>query len=340
MYIYLGLCIYDSSFLSRAKLTSFCHNLSLSLALYSLDVDATHSSSTEASVALDQFRVKLNNPSNLVKFKALRCLKYLCQHGRADIRQDLARNSDDVKRALDFQGQPDRLKGDALNAKVRNEAKDCLAAIFNANAAPVPTEMTGFGSTPLPAAVSASSSNTIDNTSNFNHGVSSNDSDPKMRGFGSSPIVAQEKTWQEKALEATKSKLGLNEQQTGPPPKVDFDPNFLSMSGEQASWEGKKRGKNKVGGGWDEGGDNITLHTGVTPKHATMGVTGMTSLSSPTNSSAGVGNNGGLMTTQPVQPPTGNGDFEQSLIDGLTQSAGHNLTLIALITLIALYSFL
>ena len=96
MYIYLGLCIYDSSFLSRTELTSFCHNLSLSLALYSLDVDATHSSSTEASVALDQFRVKLNNPSNLVKFKALRCLKYLCQHGRADIRQDLARNSDDV----------------------------------------------------------------------------------------------------------------------------------------------------------------------------------------------------------------------------------------------------
>jgi hypothetical protein len=61
-------------------------------------LDETNASAAEAQEALSMLKQKLNNPSPLVKFKTLRCLKYLCQHGRAEIRQDLSNTSSDIKR--------------------------------------------------------------------------------------------------------------------------------------------------------------------------------------------------------------------------------------------------
>mmetsp|Transcript_3740 Transcript_3740/g.14659 ORF Transcript_3740/g.14659 Transcript_3740/m.14659 type:complete len:877 (-) Transcript_3740:218-2848(-) len=85
------------------------------------------------------------------KYKALVVIKQVCRLARSDFRQRLQRNNSDIKDALDFRGQPDPYRGDAIYKRVREAAKEALEAIFNeeevAPAAPLSHgRIQGFGS--------------------------------------------------------------------------------------------------------------------------------------------------------------------------------------------------
>ena len=82
----------------------------------------------------EQLLKRLNKDKPDVKFKVLRSIKYLCIHGRPDFRMELHRNHVDIKACQGFKGPPDPLRGDAPYQRVRDEAKECMNAIFNAPA--------------------------------------------------------------------------------------------------------------------------------------------------------------------------------------------------------------
>ncbi|KAL9244615.1 hypothetical protein vseg_018376 [Gypsophila vaccaria] len=97
---------------------------------------------------------RLDHKSPIVKQKALRVIKYGVGKSGPEFRREMQRHSVAVKQLLHYKGQPDPLKGDALNKAVRETAQDALSAIFSTedNKPVAPTEVThkrmeGFGNT-------------------------------------------------------------------------------------------------------------------------------------------------------------------------------------------------
>ncbi|KAK9677070.1 hypothetical protein RND81_11G119900 [Saponaria officinalis] len=74
---------------------------------------------------------RLDHKSPIVKQKALRVIKYGVGKSGAEFRREMQRHSVAVKQLLHYRGQPDPLKGDALNKAVRETAQDALSAIFS-----------------------------------------------------------------------------------------------------------------------------------------------------------------------------------------------------------------
>jgi hypothetical protein len=54
----------------------------------------------DASELADLLLRRVEKDSADVKYKALKCIKYLCLHGRAEFRQDVQRESTVIKQAL------------------------------------------------------------------------------------------------------------------------------------------------------------------------------------------------------------------------------------------------
>ncbi|XP_074276004.1 protein MODIFIED TRANSPORT TO THE VACUOLE 1 isoform X1 [Silene latifolia] len=74
---------------------------------------------------------RLDHKSPIVKQKALRVIKYGVGKSGPEFRREMQRHSVAVKQLLHYKGQPDPLKGDALNKAVRETAQDALSAIFS-----------------------------------------------------------------------------------------------------------------------------------------------------------------------------------------------------------------
>lgn len=98
---------------------------------------------------------RLQHKSPIVKQKALRLIKYAVGKAGTEFRREMQRNSVAVRQLIHHKGQPDPLKGDALNKAVRDTAQEALSAIFagddNNKPAPAETSLTqriqGFGNT-------------------------------------------------------------------------------------------------------------------------------------------------------------------------------------------------
>ncbi|GJT93139.1 VHS domain-containing protein [Tanacetum coccineum] len=97
---------------------------------------------------------RLQHKSPIVKQKALRVIKYAVGKSGADFKREMSRNSVAVRQLIHHKGQPDPLKGDALNKAVRETAQEALSAIFSGEdtSKPPPKEglaqrIQGFGNT-------------------------------------------------------------------------------------------------------------------------------------------------------------------------------------------------
>ncbi|KVI08079.1 VHS domain-containing protein At3g16270-like isoform X1 [Cynara cardunculus var. scolymus] len=97
---------------------------------------------------------RLQHKSPIVKQKALRVIKYAVGKSGVEFRREMQRNSVAVRQLIHYKGQPDPLKGDALNKSVRETAQEALSAIFagEESSKPPPKEgltqrIQGFGNT-------------------------------------------------------------------------------------------------------------------------------------------------------------------------------------------------
>ncbi|XP_022997847.1 VHS domain-containing protein At3g16270-like [Cucurbita maxima] len=94
---------------------------------------------------------RLEHKSPIVKQKALRLIKYGVGKSGVEFRREMQRHSVAVRQLLHYKGQPDPLKGDALNKAVRDTAQDAISAIFaEEDNRPAPSEnlnsrIQGFG---------------------------------------------------------------------------------------------------------------------------------------------------------------------------------------------------
>lgn len=75
---------------------------------------------------------RLEHKSPIVKQKALRVIKYAVAKSGSEFRREMQRNSAAIRQLVHYKGQPDPLKGDALNKAVREIAQEVLSAIFSA----------------------------------------------------------------------------------------------------------------------------------------------------------------------------------------------------------------
>ncbi|XVE52049.1 hypothetical protein DITRI_Ditri02bG0089400 [Diplodiscus trichospermus] len=73
---------------------------------------------------------RLDHKSPIVKQKALRLIKYAVGKSGVEFRREMQRNSVAVRQLFHYKGQPDPLKGDALNKAVRDTAHEAISAIF------------------------------------------------------------------------------------------------------------------------------------------------------------------------------------------------------------------
>ncbi|CAH9070924.1 unnamed protein product [Cuscuta epithymum] len=97
---------------------------------------------------------RLQHKSPIVKQKALRVIKYAIGKSGAEFRREMQRNSMSIRPLIHYKGQPDPLKGDALNKAVRETAQEALSALFSSSddIKPAPKEnlggrIQGFGNT-------------------------------------------------------------------------------------------------------------------------------------------------------------------------------------------------
>ncbi|CAO2175218.1 unnamed protein product [Urochloa humidicola] len=74
---------------------------------------------------------RLDNKSPLVKQKALRLIKYAVGKSGTDFKREMQRHSAAMRQLVHYKGQPDPLRGDALNKAVRETANEAIAAIFS-----------------------------------------------------------------------------------------------------------------------------------------------------------------------------------------------------------------
>uniref|UniRef100_A0A2P2LEX1 VHS domain-containing protein At3g16270-like n=1 Tax=Rhizophora mucronata TaxID=61149 RepID=A0A2P2LEX1_RHIMU len=95
---------------------------------------------------------RLDHKSPIVKQKALRLIKYAVGKSGAEFRREMQRHSAVVRQLFHYRGQPDPLKGEALNKAVRDTAHEAISAIFSEENKPAPAgninrRIQGFGNT-------------------------------------------------------------------------------------------------------------------------------------------------------------------------------------------------
>lgn len=100
---------------------------------------------------LDRILKRLDHKSPIVKQKALRLIKFAAGKAGLEFRREIQRQAPVIRNLLHHRGQPDALKGDALNKAVRETAQEALSAIFASSDKPSAEEaskrMEGFGNT-------------------------------------------------------------------------------------------------------------------------------------------------------------------------------------------------
>ncbi|XP_047963913.1 protein MODIFIED TRANSPORT TO THE VACUOLE 1-like [Salvia hispanica] len=117
--------------------------------------DLLRSSHISIVKEVSQFILKrLDHKSPIVKQKALRVIKYAVGKSGAEFKREMQKNSVSVRQLIHYRGQPDPLKGDALNKAVRETAQETLSTLFSSDdSVAAPTESSlrsriqGFGNT-------------------------------------------------------------------------------------------------------------------------------------------------------------------------------------------------
>ncbi|KAL3140272.1 hypothetical protein ABBQ38_004540 [Trebouxia sp. C0009 RCD-2024] len=139
---------------------------------------------------------RLGNKSPIVKHKALRLIKHVTNKGASEYRRAICKQAKEIRDLTHYRGEPDPFKGDVLNQKVRDAAKETLDAIFQAtdtnyssSAKPTLTNrIQGFGSTnssePDHASPSMGSYSGGFSSSSNNNSTTSNGAGGGMVGFG------------------------------------------------------------------------------------------------------------------------------------------------------------
>ncbi|DBA95962.1 TPA: hypothetical protein ACH3X1_001480 [Trebouxia sp. C0004] len=129
---------------------------------------------------------RLGNRSPIVKQKALRLIKHVSNKGASEYRRAICKQAKEIRELTHYKGDPDPFKGDVLNQKVRDAAKETLDAIFqatdtnyssNSTKPTLTNRIQGFGSTNSEPAQSSISSSSNNNSS-------SNGGGGGMVGFG------------------------------------------------------------------------------------------------------------------------------------------------------------
>ena len=338
---------------------------------------------------------KLDKESADVKYKALKCIKYVCLHGRGEFRMDVQKEAATIKQALrqsttqqqqqhcssepetqcdrvqcaskrakqrsvlmicvftsvclcaclDFKGPPDPLRGDAPFQRVRDEAKECINAVFNGPATRssgggggASGKMEGYGggggdhatgslggyegtySDSRQQHFPSSSSAPAYAHPNINDPVTSSG---KMVGFGN-PQYDNAKS---SASFIDKMKHKMHDVRGGGPsgpgasaagPYRPYAANSGTYNSstftpppiatlDTSNGAGRKRGE--VGGVWASGGGggggSFQPHSNTT-----------------NGNSGGGGGSAGGYAPRAVRPTSSNGEYETRLIDSLTPAAG------------------
>ena len=253
--------------------------------------------------------------------------------------------------STDFKGPPDPLRGDAPYARVRDEAKECINAVFNGPAARqsggpslVSGRMEGYGGGGDPSMGSPTSEMNSGRASNFgyegtysssnpnsraganpNPGLVTNDppvSTGKMVGFGNPQY--ENKTSSASFIDKMKTKMtaAASSDAKGAGPYKPYagaggyaNPSTFTpppIAALDQSNGGRKRGE--VGGVWANGGDAGSASQGA----------GSYPGSSSAISGTPYANSVAHVQHQPrvVRPTSSNGEYETRLIDSLTPAAG------------------
>ena len=106
----------------------------LSLAVYLLDelVSAMRSMPTDhVEDSAEHLARRVDHRSPIVKLKALRAVKYICERGDSRFRRAMSRHSGAIRSCINHTGPPDALKGDAPHRAVREMASQAVAAVFS-----------------------------------------------------------------------------------------------------------------------------------------------------------------------------------------------------------------
>ena len=94
----------------------------------------TWNSERDCAELFEMLMKRLDGSNATVKYKTLRTIKHIVINGRPEFRTELQRGNMLVKNCIHYNGPMDPLKGDALNQRVRDEAKETMNAIFGGNA--------------------------------------------------------------------------------------------------------------------------------------------------------------------------------------------------------------
>ncbi|KAL0423883.1 UNVERIFIED_CONTAM: protein MODIFIED TRANSPORT TO THE VACUOLE 1 [Sesamum radiatum] len=78
--------------------------------------------------------------------QALRIIKYAVGKSGAEFRREMQRHSVTVRQLIHYKGQPDPLKGDALNKAVRETAQEALSLLFSSDDSAASTTESRLGS--------------------------------------------------------------------------------------------------------------------------------------------------------------------------------------------------
>ena len=89
---------------------------------------------------LDFLLTRIKKDQNNVKFKCLVIIRHVCRSGRVDFKREMGRHIPVIKECITFKGPQDPLRGDELNKRVREAAKEAMEAVVDSHA-PVSTSM-------------------------------------------------------------------------------------------------------------------------------------------------------------------------------------------------------
>lgn len=123
--------------------------------IYRLDeiCDMLRTSSSDMVREVVEYTMKrLDSKSPRVKQKTLRMIKYAVVKGGPEFKRQMQRQAAAVRQLFEYKGQPDVLRGDALNKAVRETAHEAISAIFasddkQSQAEELNKRIMGFGST-------------------------------------------------------------------------------------------------------------------------------------------------------------------------------------------------
>jgi len=292
--------------------------------------DLTKSSPKECSSIEGYLLDRLTSSKPDVRFKALKCIKFLCENGRPEFKISLQRNNDAIRQCLHFRGPPDALRGDAPYTNVHEAAKEAMNAVFNNSAVRASTvtgsgRIEGYGSAPTAAPASTAESDWqgtyhLPTKSNPEPSTFNIYGSGRMMAIGSSPppkptLLDRMSETLTQAKSTVSAKLGISKDDAAPSPSWRHhqtpDPySGVSPSATSAAYNGELRQRGHVGGSWG------SEHAPSAASTASPSSPAYNLVVSPPNAAE-------QTRTRPVRDRTvTDGVYEGRLVDEITAASG------------------